>query len=95
MSTQEIYNYRRVDDRVITGGHPNAQQLRDAAHEHFDAVINLAPVDHRSVVDEEALVRSLGMAYHYIPVDWQAPTIIPNLPESTSSELNKHQIVGQ
>jgi NADH-quinone oxidoreductase subunit G len=27
--------------------------------------------------------------------DWQAPTIIPNLPESTSSELNRHQIVGQ
>ncbi len=75
MSTQEIYNYRRVDDRVITGGHPDAQQLRDAAHERFGAVINLAPVDHRSVADEEALVQSLGMEYHYIPVDWQAPTI--------------------
>lgn len=35
MNTQEIYNYRRVDDRVITGGHPNAQQLRDAARKHF------------------------------------------------------------
>jgi protein tyrosine phosphatase (PTP) superfamily phosphohydrolase (DUF442 family) len=75
MSTEEIYNYRRVNDRVITGGHPNEQQLRDAAHERFNAVINLAPVDHRSVLDEDKLVQSLGMTYHYIPVDWEAPTI--------------------
>ena len=48
MSAEEIYNFRRVGDRVITGGHPTEQQLRDVAAEHFTAVVNLAPVDRRS-----------------------------------------------
>jgi protein tyrosine phosphatase (PTP) superfamily phosphohydrolase (DUF442 family) len=74
MTTEEIYNHRRVDERVDTGGHPTEQQLRDAAQEGIGAVINLAPVDHRSVPDEDVLVRSLGMTYIHIPVDWQAPT---------------------
>jgi protein tyrosine phosphatase (PTP) superfamily phosphohydrolase (DUF442 family) len=75
MSTEDIYNFRRVSDCVITGGHPTEQQLRDVALDGFDAVVNLAPADHRSVPDEDALVRSLGMSYHYLPVDWQAPTV--------------------
>lgn len=75
MGTEDIYNYRQVSDRVITGGHPTEQQLRDAASEDFDAVINLAPVDHRSVPDEDELVRSLGMAYTHIPVVWDSPTV--------------------
>ena len=75
MSTAEIFNHRRVSDRVSTGGHPTVQQLRSAADEGVRAVINLAPVDHRSVPDEDALVRSLGLAYHHIPVDWEEPTI--------------------
>jgi protein tyrosine phosphatase (PTP) superfamily phosphohydrolase (DUF442 family) len=76
MSTEEIFNFRRVSDRVITGGHPKAQQLRDAAAEGLTAVVNLAPVDDRSLPDEGALVHSLGMSYHYLPVDWSAPSIV-------------------
>ncbi|HEY4333712.1 MAG TPA: protein tyrosine phosphatase family protein [Ilumatobacteraceae bacterium] len=74
MSTEQIFNHRRIDERVITAGHPTEQQLRDAAAEGVTAVINLAPIDHRSVPAEAEVVRSLGMAYDYIPVDWQAPT---------------------
>ena len=75
MGTEDIYNYRRVSDRVITGGHPTEQQLHDAAAEGVDGVINLAPVDHRSVPNEDEVVRSLGMTYTYIPVVWDHPTI--------------------
>lgn len=75
MSTNEIYNFRRAGDRVVTGGHPTEQQLGDAAREGFDAVVNLAPVDQRSVPDEDTLVESLGMSYHHIPVAWDAPTL--------------------
>ena len=75
MSSADIYNHRRVNEQVITGGHPTEQQLRDAAAEGVRAVINLAPVDHRSVPDEDELVRSLGMTYRAIPVAWDRPTL--------------------
>lgn len=74
MSTQEIYNYRKVNDRLITGGQPSEAQLKAAAGEGFTAVVNLATLDPRySLEDEAGLVRSLGMAYHHIPVAWDDP----------------------
>lgn len=75
MSTDNIYNHIKVNDRLITGGQPTEDQLRDAAAEGFTAVINLAPVNPPNTpVDEAGLVRSLGMEYVYIPVDWNNPT---------------------
>ena len=75
MTTQTIYNYRRVDDDLITGGQPTEEQLRAAAAEGFRTVINLATFDpERSLPDEAGLVRSLGMAYHHLPVAWDNPT---------------------
>jgi protein tyrosine phosphatase (PTP) superfamily phosphohydrolase (DUF442 family) len=59
---------------VITGGLPKEEQLRAAAAEGFRAVVNLVPVDDRAVPDEDVLVQSLGMDYHYIPVVWDQPT---------------------
>lgn len=74
MSTQEIYNYRKVDDRLITGGQPSEEQLKSAAAEGVKTVINLATINPRySLEDEEGLVRSLGMTYYHIPVDWENP----------------------
>jgi protein tyrosine phosphatase (PTP) superfamily phosphohydrolase (DUF442 family) len=74
MSTREIYNYRKVNDRLITGGQPNEDQLRSAASEGFTTVINLVPLNPGHPLEDEAgLVHSLGMTYHYIPVDWEDP----------------------
>ena len=74
MSIQEIYNYRPVNEQLITGGQPKEEQLKVAAAEGFKAVINLAPINPRySLDDEEGLVRSLGMTYHHIPIDWANP----------------------
>ena len=74
MSTQDIYNFRRVNDQLITGGQPTEEQLRAAAAEGVTTVINLAPINPRySLPDEPGLVRSLGMAYYHIPVDWEEP----------------------
>lgn len=75
MSTAAIYNYRKVDDQLITAGQPTEEQLRAAAQEGVRTVINLAPSDERaSLADEAGVVQSLGMAYHHIPVDWGHPT---------------------
>src|SRR5688500_11468119 len=74
MSTQEIFNYRKVNDRVITGGQPQEEQLRAAAEEGYTTVINLATVHPAQSSDDEGeLVRSLGMVYHHIPVEWNNP----------------------
>ncbi len=75
MSTSEIYNYLKVNDQVITGGQPTADQFRSAAAEGFVTVINLAVNEpDRTLEDEAGLVHSLGMAYYHIPVEWEHPT---------------------
>jgi protein tyrosine phosphatase (PTP) superfamily phosphohydrolase (DUF442 family) len=75
MSTEEIFNYLKVNDRLSTAGQPTEEQLRDLAADGFTAIINLAPVNPPYTPEDEAgLVKSLGMAYHYIPVDWNNPT---------------------
>jgi uncharacterized protein (TIGR01244 family) len=75
MSTQEIYNYLKVDEDIVTAGQPLEDQLQAAAQEGFKSVINLAPTSSRNALSDEAgLVGSLGMTYYYIPVDWNKPT---------------------
>jgi len=74
MSTQDITNYRRVNDQITTSGQPSEEQLRAAAAEGFKTVINLATINPRySLEDEAGLVQSLGMTYHHIPVEWEHP----------------------
>jgi uncharacterized protein (TIGR01244 family) len=74
MRIEEIFNYRKVNDQISTGGQPTEEQLRAAAAEGFTTVINLATIDpDRSLADEGGLVRSLGLTYHHIPVKWDDP----------------------
>jgi uncharacterized protein (TIGR01244 family) len=74
MSTSDIYNYLKINDRLITGGQPTEEQLQAAADEGFTTVINLAPSDSRAALaDEAGMVKSLGLVYHHVPVDWDAP----------------------
>jgi protein tyrosine phosphatase (PTP) superfamily phosphohydrolase (DUF442 family) len=73
MSTQDIYNYHKVDEHVITAGQPTEAQLKSAADEGFNTVINLATERPDDLFDEAGLVRSLGMAYYPIPVAWEDP----------------------
>lgn len=74
MITHTIYNYRKVNDQIITGGQPTEAQLQATAREGFTTVINLATPDPRySLKDEAGLVRSLGLTYYHIPVEWDNP----------------------
>jgi protein tyrosine phosphatase (PTP) superfamily phosphohydrolase (DUF442 family) len=75
MRIDTIYNFKRVDDRLVLGGQPSEEQLRAAAADGFAAVVNLSTNDPRyALPDEEGLVRALGMQYHYLPVQWDSPT---------------------
>jgi uncharacterized protein (TIGR01244 family) len=74
MSLEEIYNFKRIDERVVTGGQPTEAQLQDAAAAGIGLVINLATDNPRySLPDEAGLVAALGMRYVAIPVAWEAP----------------------
>lgn len=75
MSTSDIYNYQKVDQAVATSGQPTLAQLESAAEEGITTIINLGLLGQSySLQDEAGLVRSLGMNYHPIPVDWENPT---------------------
>ncbi len=74
MTTEDILNFQRVDDHTITGGQPTEADLRAAAEEGYEVVINLTTLDPRySLPDEPGLAVSLGLAYHHIPVVWGSP----------------------
>ncbi len=75
MSIDESYNFRRVDDRLTTSGIVNVEQLNELHDEGYDAVINLKPdIEAEIGADEGAVVQDQGIAYTYIPVDFDAPT---------------------
>jgi uncharacterized protein (TIGR01244 family) len=75
MSVEDSYNFRRIDDRLTTSGLLTVAQLRGLHAEGYDAVIDLLPESHeRAVSDEARIVRSQGLDYVHIPVDFEAPT---------------------
>jgi uncharacterized protein (TIGR01244 family) len=71
-----IYNYRTVDESLCTSGQPTAAQLAAIAAAGFATIINLALHDdpRYSLPDESGVVKSLGLAYVHIPVQFAAPT---------------------
>lgn len=72
---QDIYHFLQLNDRLYTGGMPTAGQLADASRAGVQVVINLAlPDSERALLDEESIVKSLGMQYVGIPVVWDHPT---------------------
>ncbi|MFW6115915.1 MAG: protein tyrosine phosphatase family protein [Chloroflexota bacterium] len=76
MSIKEIKSFVGVRPTLATGGQPGEQQFRELAEDGFEAVVNLGLLDERySLPDEASLVRSLGMAYCHIPVDFGAPAV--------------------
>ncbi len=92
----DIFNLIRIDDRTLTAGQPTADQLRAAADEGVTAVINLATYnpDH-SLEGEAELVRSLGMDYVHIPVDWANPTDadFATFEEAMAARTNEHLLI--
>lgn len=54
---------------VHTGGQPSAADLAALAAQGVRAVIDLRGVDEPRGMDEAALVQSLGMRYHALPVE--------------------------
>jgi protein tyrosine phosphatase (PTP) superfamily phosphohydrolase (DUF442 family) len=75
MMIEEIYNFLRLSDTLISSGMPTAEQLTSISEENVQVVINLAlPTSEKALPNEAELVTSLGMKYIHIPVLWDNPT---------------------
>jgi protein tyrosine phosphatase (PTP) superfamily phosphohydrolase (DUF442 family) len=58
MASEDIYNYIKVSDEIVTAGQPTAEELKSLAAEGFSAVVNLATFDPaRSPANEADLLR--------------------------------------
>ena len=69
-----IKNFIPIDDTVGLAGLPTAAQFAAVRAAGYEAVVNLLPREQDNALkEEEALVRDLGLTYHYIPVIWTAP----------------------
>ncbi len=75
MTIDQSYNFRRIDDRVTTSGIVSRQSLQQLSAQGYQAVINLLPDDSKYAEAGEAdLVKTQGLQYVYVPVDFAAPT---------------------
>lgn len=76
MTVESIYNYRKIDDRIATGGQPTEAQFEAIRDEGYQAVINLAPHDaeNHALGNEPEILDRLGLDYTHIPVAWTNPT---------------------
>jgi uncharacterized protein (TIGR01244 family) len=76
MGIEQAVNFRRMSDRVTTSGLVTEHQLRTLPDAGYHTVINLLPDDSEHALrDEEQIVRSAGLGYEHIPVDFAAPTL--------------------
>jgi protein tyrosine phosphatase (PTP) superfamily phosphohydrolase (DUF442 family) len=71
----EIFNWRRLDDRITTSGQPTEAQLAAIQKLGVTQIVNLGLHTHeRALKDENATVSDLGMRYIHIPVEFDEPT---------------------
>lgn len=68
----DLYNWRRLDNRVTTSGQPTEEQLAELSQLGIRHVINLGLHTHeKALADEAASLARLGF---HIPVDYDRPT---------------------
>lgn len=71
-----ITNFVEYSDRFASSGQPTAAQLTELEQQGYERVVYIAWTDNESSLDaEDRLVKSLGMEYLHIPVEWTAPTV--------------------
>ena len=74
MAIENIRNFVSLSEHLATAGQPSEQQVQDLARAGFEVIVNLGLLDPRyCLADEAGLAHSLGMTYHHIPVDFNAP----------------------
>ena len=72
----DIFNFVSITDRLSTSGQPTEAQLSALAEKEYELIINLALHDdpRYSLQDETSYVKSLGIEYIHIPVQFDKPS---------------------
>ncbi len=73
----EVTNLVTPEGQIMSSGQPTEDQFRQLAASGLKHVINLRPTSEQDW-DEGALVRSLGMEYHNIPISGAADVTSEN-----------------
>ena len=72
----QIDNYRQYSPHFSSSGQPDAKQLKALSKDGFRRVIYIAFTDNKTAIEsEDRIVKSLGMDYVHIPVDFDRPTL--------------------
>ena len=72
----KIDNYRQYSPYLSSSGQPDAKQLKALSEAGFRRVIYIAFTDNMTAIEaEDRVVKSLGMDYVNIPVDFDRPTL--------------------
>lgn len=72
----DIDNYRQYSPYFSSSGQPSAEQLKALSEDGFKRVIYLAFTDNKTAIaSEDRVVKSLGMDYLQIPVDFERPML--------------------
>ena len=71
---ESIPNYRRLSERVGTGGQPTPEQVAALGSAGYEVLVNLRPAAD-TPPEEAALARAQGMTYVHIPVIWADPRV--------------------
>ena len=72
----DIDNYRHYNPNFSSSGQPSTKQLKAVSEAGFKRVIYIAFSDNKTAIEsEDRVVKSLGMDYLHIPVDFDRPTI--------------------
>ena len=72
----EIDNYRQYSPNFSSSGQPDKDQLKAVADAGFERVIYIAFTDNTTAIEsEDRIVKTLGMDYLHIPVDFDQPTL--------------------
>jgi protein tyrosine phosphatase (PTP) superfamily phosphohydrolase (DUF442 family) len=76
MGLGAIKNFLAVDDQLATAGQPTEQELALIRADGFEVVVNLGLSDARYALPDEAqAARKLGLEYHHLPVEFEAPSL--------------------
>ena len=87
-----IDNYRQYSPYFSSSGQPSAGQLKAVSEAGFKRVIYLAFTDNKTAIKaEDRVVKSLGMEYLHIPVDFDRPAVEDF--EAFAAVLNRDQNV--
>lgn len=71
---EAIINFRQYNDWFASAGQPTSPQLNLLRTQGFERIVYIAFTDHKfSIADEDRQVKTLGMDYLQVPVDWDRP----------------------